>query len=51
MSLHEVLPYFAETPEGFAVTDEKGEIVGQITAAKVLATLASGEDRARETAA
>ncbi len=45
MSLHEVLPYFAEKPEGFAVTDDDGQVIGQITAAKVLSTLASGEDR------
>jgi glycine betaine/proline transport system ATP-binding protein len=45
MSLHEVLPCFAERPEGFAITDKNGNIIGQITAAKVLATLASGEDR------
>jgi glycine betaine/proline transport system ATP-binding protein len=45
MSLHEVLPCFAERPEGFAITDTNGNIIGQITAAKVLATLASGEDR------
>jgi glycine betaine/proline transport system ATP-binding protein len=45
MSLHEVLPCFAENPEGFAVTDDDGRVIGQITAAKVLSTLASGEDR------
>ena len=45
MSLHEVLPYFAENPDGFAVTDDDGQVIGQIGAAKVLATLAAGEDR------
>ena len=45
MSLHEVLPYFAEKPEVFAVTDDQGKVIGQITAAKVLSTLAAGEDR------
>ena len=45
MSLHEVLPYFAEQPSGFAVTDDDGNVIGQITAAKVLSTLATGEDR------
>ena len=45
MSLHEALPYFANKPEGFAVTNDSGEVIGQITAAKVLSTLASGEDR------
>ena len=48
MSLHEVLPCFAEQPSGFAVTDDGGHIIGQITAAKVLSTLAAGEDRAAE---
>ena len=48
MSLHEVLPYFAEQPSGFAVTDDDGNVIGQITAAKVLSTLATGEDRAAE---
>ncbi len=47
MSLHEVLPYFADKPEGFAVTDDSGQVIGQITAAKVLSTLAAGDDRAR----
>ena len=45
MSLHDVMPYFAEKPEGFAVTDDAGNVIGQITAAKVLETLASGKDR------
>ncbi|MEM7222328.1 MAG: betaine/proline/choline family ABC transporter ATP-binding protein [Pseudomonadota bacterium] len=45
MSLHEVLPYFAESPDGFAVTDDNNQPIGQITASKVLATLAAGEDR------
>ena len=48
MSLHEVLPYFAEQPAGFAVTDGDGNVIGQITAAKVLRTLAAGEERAAE---
>ena len=48
MSLHEVLPCFAEQPAGFAVTDDDGNVIGQITAAKVLSTLAAGEDRAAE---
>ena len=45
MSLHEVLPYFAEKPEGFAVTDDRGQVIGQITAARVLSSLASGDER------
>lgn len=39
MSLHEILPFFADHPQGFAVTDGDG-VIGQITAAKVLSTLA-----------
>jgi glycine betaine/proline transport system ATP-binding protein len=45
MSLHDVMPYFAEKPEGFAVSDDNGQVIGQITAAKVLAALASDKGR------
>lgn len=47
MSLHEVLPYFAQQPEGFAVTSDAGQVIGQITAANVLGILAAGEERKR----
>ncbi len=40
MPLHEVLPYFASKPEGFAVTDNDGRVIGQITASNVLSKLA-----------
>lgn len=49
MSLHEILPHFATHPEGFAVTDEDGKPIGQITAANVLAALSgSSIDTARQ---
>lgn len=42
MCLDEVLPFFAEKPSGFAVTNSDGIVLGQITAEKVLGTLANG---------
>jgi len=48
MSLHEVLPYFAEHPEGFAVTNDSGDVIGQITAARVLSAMASDSERQKE---
>ena len=42
MSLHEILPYFASKPEGFAVTNNDGKLIGQITASDVLLALAGG---------
>ncbi len=48
MSLHEILPYFARQPDGFAVTNDSNEVIGQITAVRVLAALAGDEGRARE---
>lgn len=38
--LSEIMPHLVENPDGFAVTDDHGKVIGEITAAKVFATLA-----------
>lgn len=43
--LTEVLPYLVDKPDGFAVTDHTGAVIGQVTAAKVFATLAASYKR------
>ena len=43
--LTEVMPYLVDKPDGFAVTDHTGTVIGQITAAKVFATLAASYKR------
>lgn len=38
--LSDIMPHLVDNPDGFAVTDDDGEVIGEITAAKVFATLA-----------
>ena len=38
--LSDIMPHLVDNPDGFAVTDDGGEVIGEITAAKVFATLA-----------